>query len=161
MSVGRPSEYTEEKATAICTRLVEGESLRSICRDEAMPSLQTVFNWFAAHPPFVEQYARAREAQADTLADDILEISDDARNDWMERHGDDDGGWAVNGEHIQRSRLRVDSRKWIASKLKPKKYGEKVETTLRTEPGSPVEIAATLDPSEAMKRYLDMMASTG
>jgi len=91
-----------------------------------MPAMSSVFLWLQKHPEFSEQYTRAREAQADALADDILEISDDARNDWMERHGEDSRGWQVNGEHIQRSRLRVESRKWIASKLKPKKYGDKV-----------------------------------
>lgn len=82
---------------------------------------------------------RAREAQADTLADELLDISDDARNDWMKRnHGDDDPGWVANGEHIQRSRLRVDTRKWIASKLKPKKYGDKLE--LASDPTSPLVV---------------------
>lgn len=125
--MARPTDYSAETVATICGRLTEGESLRSICRDEAMPSCASVFLWLQKHPEFSEQYTRAREAQADTLADEILEISDDARNDWMERNrGEDDKGWVANGEHIQRSRLRVDTRKWIASKLKPKKYGDKL-----------------------------------
>src|ERR1700737_4670953 len=96
--VGRPSLYTPEITSAICRRLMEGESLRAICRDEAMPSTSAVCEWLANHKDFAEQYARAREVQADTLADEILEISDDARNDWMERRGEDDRGWVVNGE---------------------------------------------------------------
>lgn len=91
-----------------------------------MPDKSTVFLWLGKHPEFVDQYARAKEESADTHADDILEISDDGSNDWMERHAKDSPGWVVNGEHIQRSRLRVEARKWIASKLKPKKYGDKV-----------------------------------
>lgn len=126
MPAGRPTDYSLELTARICARIADGESLRSICRDEDMPSTVSVFLWLQKHPEFTNQYVRAREAQADALADDILEISDDARNDWMERHGEDAAGWAVNGEHIQRSRLRVDARKWIASKLKPKKYGDKV-----------------------------------
>ena len=122
---GRPDEYTTEKADEICERLAEGESLRAICRDDDMPSKATVFRWLRVHDGFSDQYARAREAQADTLFDDVLEIADDARNDWMERNGDDDQGWQLNGEHVQRTRLRIDARKWMAGKLRPKKYGEK------------------------------------
>jgi hypothetical protein len=80
------------------------------------------------HEEFREQYAQAREAQADTWADEIVEIADDGSNDWLARsHGEDDEGWRVNGEHIQRSRLRVDARKWLMGKASPKKYGDKIE----------------------------------
>jgi hypothetical protein len=125
--MGRMSEYSEAVAETICQRLAEGESLRSICSTEGMPAQSTVFRWLSQQPTFQKQYALAREAQADTLFDDILEISDDARNDWMARRGEDDAGWQANGEHIQRSRLRVDARKWMAGKLAPKKYGEKLD----------------------------------
>lgn len=75
----------------------------------------------------MDQYARAKEESADSLADEILDIADNATNDWMKRnHGEDDPGWVANGENIQRSRVRIDTRKWIASKLKPKKYGDKM-----------------------------------
>lgn len=126
----RSLEYTQEVADAICELLIEGQSLRSICAAETMPSTSTVCKWLNVKPEFAEQYARAREAQADTLADEILDIADNAHNDWMKRnHGEDDPGWIANGDHIARSRLMVDSRKWIAAKLKPKKYGDKTETT--------------------------------
>lgn len=108
-----------------------------------MPGLSTVFQWFAKHPEFAEQYARAKDAQADTLADEILEIADDARNDWMEIHGENDAGWKANGEHIQRSRVRIDTRKWIASKLKPKKYADRIDTTLSGDAASPIVISGT------------------
>ena len=126
MTMGRPSTYSDEMADAICERLADGESLRSICRDEGMPDKATVFRWLAANEVFRDQYARAREAQADALFDDVLEIADDARNDWMVRNGDDDLGWQMNGEHIQRSRVRIDARKWMAGKLRPKVYGDKI-----------------------------------
>lgn len=110
----------------ICERLVDGESLRAICREDGMPSQSMIFRWLEAHTEFRERYARARECQAESLADELLEIADDGSNDWMTREGKDGEGSAyqANGEHIQRSRLRVDTRKWIASKLKPKKYGD-------------------------------------
>lgn len=99
-----------------------------------MPSIATVFAWMRKFPEFLKQYARAKEESADALTDEMLEIADDARNDWMQRHGkNEDGsepaGWVANGEHIQRSRVRIDTRKWLASKLKPKKYGDRVDLT--------------------------------
>lgn len=143
--MGRPSDYSPELANAICLRLADGESLRSICRSEEMPDKSTVFRWLDVHPVFCDQYARAREAQADALADEILEIADDARNDWMQRNHEDDPGWVANGEHVQRSRLRIDTRKWIASKLKPKKYGERLSTELTGPDGGPVQIQPVIN----------------
>lgn len=123
MSVGRPSVYTDELASEICSRIAAGESLRSICRGDEMPVMSTVMLWLVdgKHSHFSEQYATARQIQAETLADEIFDIADDASNDWMERHGKDgDAGYQINGEHVQRSRLRVDTRKWYLSKVLPR-----------------------------------------
>lgn len=127
--MGRPSDYSPELASLICERIASGESLRGICRGDDMPAASTVFRWLTEKPAFQEQYVRAREAQADNLFDEILEIADDGRNDWMERAGEDGqtGDSVLNAEHIQRSKLRVDARKWYLSKLAPKKYGDKIE----------------------------------
>ena len=122
--VGRPSKYSQELIDTICERISDGEGLRSICRDKAMPSRQTVCTWLRTKPDFLDRYAQARELQADALFDEILEIADDGRNDWMEAN-DEDGTAKLNGEHIARSRLRVDARKWMAGKLRPKKYGDR------------------------------------
>jgi hypothetical protein len=126
-AIGRPSSFTQQKADIICSRLANGESLRTICRDEDMPDAATVYAWLMKDDAFLKQYERARELQADTLADETLEIADDARNDWMAREGEGNAGWQMNGEHVQRSRLRIDQRKWMAGKLRPKKYGDKLE----------------------------------
>ena len=143
---GRPSIFTETMGDEICTRLAAGESLRGICLDDHMPDAATVFRWLAgsneALGPFREQYTRAREIQAHNLVDEILSISDDGTNDWMERKSTAEkgagveSGWTLNGEHVQRSRLRVDSRKWYASKVLPKIYGEKVQ--VGGDPDNPV-----------------------
>ncbi len=127
-TIGRPTSYTEEIALAICERIADGESLRAICDDPEMPARSTIFKWLSENKAFSDQYARAREEQADALFDEILSIADDGRNDWMEKHGKDGEclGWQVNGEALRRSQLRVDARKWMASKLRPKKYGEKI-----------------------------------
>lgn len=95
-----------------------------------MPSKATVFRWLANDKIFQDQYIRAREAQADTLADEIIDIADDGANDYM---GEDE---KYNGDAVARSKLRVDARKWIASKLKPKVYGEK--QLLGSDPENPL-----------------------
>lgn len=127
--------FTQDIADFICERLVNGESLRTICCDADMPSAATVCDWLSKHADFSEQYARAREAQADTLADEILDISDNGVNDWVEKHGAEGQaeGWEYNGDAIQRSKLRVDARKWYAAKLAPKRYGERLDLNAKTE----------------------------
>lgn len=128
--VGRPTIYKPKTIQNICTRLAVGESMRSICRDENMPVLATVMYWLfdGKHPEFLEQYNAARQIQAELYADEINEISDDGRNDYMLRK-DKNGKqfYATDNEHIQRSKLRVDTRKWVASRLLPK-YKDKQET---------------------------------
>jgi hypothetical protein len=129
---GRPTSYTEEFAAEVCARLATGETLSSICRDDHIPARSTVSQWVLDdREGFSVRYTRAREMQREVWADEISDISDTATNDWMERHGKDDAGWIANGEHIQRSKLRVDSRKWLLSKLDPKRYGDRthVEAT--------------------------------
>lgn len=126
--MARPSIFTQEIADTICTRLAGGESLRAICRDDDMPSRQSVANWLAKDAEFFGQYVRARDVALDDMADELLEIADDGTNDWMERKDADGstGPAVLNGEHVQRSRLRVDTRKWVLSKLAAKKYGDKL-----------------------------------
>ena len=126
---GRPTLYTEELAAEICERLAKGESLRSICRADHMPDERRARDW-ARNPehPFSPQYALARDAGLDAMGEEILEISDNEVRDWRSVK-DDKGnvtGVQVDGEHIQRSRLRVDTRKWYLSKLAPKRYGDRL-----------------------------------
>lgn len=126
---GRPTTFSEEIATAICARLMDGESLRTICLSNDMPARSTVHLWLAANSTFSDHYTKAREFQADTIFDEILDIADDGTNDWMDRRDDEGGhlGWKENGEAIARSRLRVDARKWMAGKMRAKKYGDKLD----------------------------------
>lgn len=126
-SRGRPTVFTPKRARQICEMLAEGRTLRDVCRDETLPAESTVRAWaLEDREGFSAQYARAREIGYHAMADETLEISDDGRNDWMERNSPDNPGWDVNGEHMQRSRLRVDTRKWLLSKALPKVYGDKV-----------------------------------
>ena len=118
---GRPSDYTDELAGLICAKLAQGVPLVRMCREEGMPSVVTVYAWLAKHRPFLNMYAQARADQADTLADEIIDIADDSARDTITT---EDGREIPNTEWINRSRLRVDARKWVAAKLKPKKYGD-------------------------------------
>lgn len=126
MPGGRPTDYSPEMAARICEGLATGRSLRSVCREEGMPCLASIFLWISKYPEFSDQYAKAKQTGLEALAEDLLEISDDGQNDWMENNDPDNPGYRLNGEHIQRSKLRVDTRKWLLSKLVPKKYGDKM-----------------------------------
>lgn len=126
--MGKPTTYSEELATDICLRLVEGESLKAICRCDGMPAASTVFLWLDVHETFRTKYARARELQAELQVDEMTEIADNGKNDWMERH-DAEGnvvGYRENGEALTRSKIRLEQRRWYAEKLLPKKYGAKM-----------------------------------
>jgi hypothetical protein len=121
----RPVEYCAELGGRICARIVgTRQSLRTICGEPGMPELVTLFAWLESQAKFRTQYARARALQAELIADEILEIADDASDDFKK---DANGKLRVDAEAIQRSKLRVDSRKWLVAKLLPKKYGDKAE----------------------------------
>lgn len=123
----RPGEYSDDLGQAICDRLADGETLNAICAAEDMPAARTVRRW-AADPehPFAPRYARAREIGYHKMADDVLDVADDGRNDWvMRRKESGETFLALDTDHIQRSRLRVDTRKWLLSKALPKIYGDK------------------------------------
>jgi hypothetical protein len=156
--MSRPSDYTPETAAAICDRLSEGLSLREVCGDEAMPAMSTVFRWLADQAGFREQYARAREAQADYFAEEILEIADDGSNDWMDRAiGNGRVITVPDHEHISRSKLRVDARKWLMAKLAPKKYGERVAAELTGKDGGPIQ-TENLSDLEVARRVAFLLA---
>lgn len=110
--MGRPVKWTPERRKevqdVICLEIAQGKSLRSICSCKDMPAAQIVLGWRDEDPAFYEQYARAREAQADYYADEITEIADKATD-------------------ANLARLQIDARKWAAGKLKPKTYGDRLQ----------------------------------
>lgn len=129
---GRPTDFSDELAASICFEIAEGRSLRSVCRDKGMPHMSTIFRWLGEKDKatFKEQYARACEERTEAMAEDILDIADDGTNDYVTRSTNDgDEYQVVDKDNIQRSRLRVDTRKWLMSKMKPKKYGDKIDVT--------------------------------
>lgn len=129
---GRPTKYTPKLTAKILTLISEGQSLRRVCRDERLPAASTVFEWLIRYDDFSEQYARAKQQGSEAMAEEIMDIADDGRNDWIEiwdKKGENIIGYKVNGEAVQRSKLRVDTRKWLMSKLAPKKYGDSLDLT--------------------------------
>ncbi len=124
--MGRPTKYCDDTADEICERIVKGESLYSITSDSHMPSVATVYRWLQKHEDFRELYTRAREDQADTLADQIIAIADE--NPETVPIYDKDGNlieYRVDSALIAYQKNRIEARKWTAAKLKPMKYGEK------------------------------------
>ena len=111
---------------AVCDRIEEGEAVRTILRDEDMPSSRTFFKWLEQDEEKVKQYARAKELYAEGMFEDVILISDGSGDDIIL---DEDGVENVNHKVIQRDRLRTDNRKWALSKLNPKKYGDKIDMT--------------------------------
>lgn len=132
--------YKNDVAEKICEQLAEGKSLASICRSDDFPSKAVVFNWIRKFPEFREMYDRAKMESTDALFEEILDIADNASNDWMERNDPKNPGWVVNGDHIQRDRIRVDVRKWALSKLKPKKFGDSINAKLSGDAENPIEV---------------------
>ena len=154
-NAGRPSKYSDELANDICARIANGESLVKICNGDKYPAATTIFQWIANNDEFRNKYAHAREAQADKLADEIVSIADDGVNDTYIT----DGGQAVNHDVIARSRLRVDARKWVASKLAPKKYGDKITQEHTGVDGGAIktETVTKLDYSKLSKVQLETL----
>ena len=122
--MGRPSIRTPELEAEILRRIAEGESLRKVCRDEGMPNRESVRTWLDADPEFAGRYARAVSERTDVLAEECLEIADDAKS------GD--------AAAVAAARLRVDTRKWFASKLAPRKYGDRSAVELSGPEGGPI-----------------------
>ena len=157
--LGRPSDYSDEMATNICALIIEGYTLRQIEAKEGFPSKTTICRWLASNTEFRDQYARAREHQAECMADDILDISDDGSNDWIERENSDGTTCeSINHEHISRSKLRVDSRKWLMSKFAPKKYGDRVTNEHTGAGGGPIKTETTLDDLSVARRIAFLLA---
>jgi hypothetical protein len=139
---GRPTIYTDQLAAQICLLLSEGESLRSVCARPEMPSRSAVLDWIAANEAFASQYARARDHGLDVMADEVMEIADDGSGDYVTRFRQDGKEYeAVDQEHIARSRLRFDARRWYLSKLAPKRYGDRIEQQITgTGPGGSINL---------------------
>ena len=138
---GRPSKYSDELAEKICEKIANGRSLRSICAEDGMPSAVTVCKWLSENEEFSKQYARAREEQADYFAEEIIEIADSAE---------------AESAAVSKAKLQIDARKWAASKIAPKKYGDKQEIDVKSSDGS-MRPSVRLDAEEFRKIAEDVL----
>ncbi len=166
---GRPPSFKQEVADAICERLANGDALVRICELEGMPTTTTVRKWLVegarADAPkhlkdFLANYTRAREEQADAIFDECLAIADNATDDVLfltEESSDGEGARpAIKHSAIQRAKLQIDTRKWMAAKLRPKKYGERMQVA--GDPDAPIKtenVTLTLTSEDAYKRMLN------
>ena len=159
-SRGRPSIYTKDLVDRICIRLSLGESVRSICKDPEMPSQALIYQWLYRHPDFLEQYTRAREEQAETHADEIVDIADETPALLMVK--DKDGNVVdikLDSAYIAWQKQRIDSRKWNASKQRPKKYGDRV--THGGDDESPVVVEHNLNVFGDLLKALKLQRQSG
>jgi hypothetical protein len=164
----KPNQFSPALVEEIIARMVEGESLNSICRDPLMPRKQLVFEWLAAYPDFANQYARATEMRTEHYFEELYEAATDGRNDFYDRPVYNGKGELVrhervlDSEAVARSRLRVDALKWMMSKMNPRKFGDKLDVNMdaTVRPGQPLpaEVPFTaMDPVEAVRRYQELM----
>ncbi len=148
---GQPTVMTEEIQDEICQRIAQGESLVRILKSnpERFPDYTTVCRALRASEGkpggFCQRYARAREDQADYLFDEMKDIADDNHFD---TYVDDEGNERVNHDHINRARLRVDTRKFMAMKLRPKRYGEKIQNEHTGKDGEPLALGVIYYPTK-------------
>lgn len=141
--MARAGSYTNEVAMAICDRLAAGESLLSICKDDDMPSRSVVHEWIVENRHgFADKYARAREIQADTLADEVLQIANTPQMG-TKSVSKATGMEVTEGDMIEHRRLQVDARKWYLAKVAPKKYGDKL--AIGGDADNPIKTEQTLD----------------
>jgi hypothetical protein len=124
---GRPTIYSEALAIEFCERMADGRSMLDVSGDEDMPCKTTIRAWCRTNPQFRAMYAQARLDLQDYWADEIIRVADDGTNDWVERQTKNGVVVVLDREHVERSRLRIDARRWVMSKLYAKKYGDKLE----------------------------------
>jgi hypothetical protein len=143
--MGTPTKYNQAIADAICVRISQGESLRSIVKDGEMPSQSVVYLWLQQKPDFLEQYTRAREEQADTLADEIVDIADERPevNELIDKKTGEVLSIDLSSSYIAWQKNRIEARKWTAMKLRPKKYGDKLE--LGGDPNNPLKFEVKIE----------------
>lgn len=162
MKTGPKPKYNKRMAARILKRLAAGESLRAICkRLQSCPGESTVRRWAINNiDGFGDRYAMARDLGLDSMAEETLEISDDAERDWeIERN--DKGevtGIKVNGEHISRSKLKVETRKWYLSQLAPNRYGNNVAVRHSGGDGPPIQIEDGRSNIQRAREVLAMIA---
>lgn len=135
---GRVSTFSQKIADKIVDLIAGGKTLTEACKSPGMPNRRTVQRWCHQFPEFDRQYQRSQELLADALFDEIKAIADDGTGDVTI---DAKGRQRVDWENVNRSKLRVETRKWLAAQLNPRKYGDKLRQEI--EQTTKVEITRT------------------
>lgn len=158
--MGRPSEYSQEVADAICDLMAEGKGLREICSREGMPGRTSVLRWLRDNADFRSQYARARIHLMDWYAEEIVRISADESGDVIIDQDGDKSRTVANHAKVQRDRLKVDTLKWIMSRLAPKRYGNNPEDLLPADehPVNGNELADLMKAIDGRTRSVDSVS---
>lgn len=125
---GRPPvPVSQVIANEICDWISSGRTLRDYCRQEGKPHFNTVYDWIDKDSDFAMRFARARDRGEEVISQECLAIADDGTNDYMETVTDAGLAYRLNGEHVQRSKLRIETRLKLLARWNPKKWGEKVD----------------------------------
>jgi hypothetical protein len=127
-------KYTQDQIERMFNKVIDLIKYEKMPLNKALlepdtPASETFYKWIDDDELKAKRYARACEARADLIFEEILDIADDARNDFIEKETAKGTFIALDNEHVQRSKLRLDARKWVLSKMNPKKYGEKLDLT--------------------------------
>ena len=138
-----------EQFDNVIEHIEEGNSLRDALRQSESPSSKTFYEWIDLDEDKRKRYARACSKRADEIFEDIIKIADETEDDTIEITEDGVVKTKVDHENIQRAKLRVDARKWMLGKMNPKKYGDKVEQTIKTDnsPFTPIDLNVPRDNS--------------
>lgn len=136
---GRTSTYTESIGTEICERLGDGEPLRQICRDEKMPHWNTIYNWMEKDEDFAVRIARAREAGHDAIAEEALQIANTPIVGQIKTTRAD-GVEVKEEDMLGHRKLQIETRLKLLAKWNPKRYGDKIDATLRGDPSAPLQL---------------------
>lgn len=152
-------KYTPELGKKICESIMDGKSVKYAAESNGLTE-RVIYKWangFGSDEGFVHDYIRAQEIRADRMAEELLDIADDSANDFIV---DDDGNMKVDHEAIHRARLRIDTRKFLMSKMKSFKYGDKTTTVLQGDKHNPITIEEKSD-SEKEARILELLGKAG
>jgi hypothetical protein len=159
------SLFTDKLGEEICERMCNGEAPSVVCKDPRMPNYSTVLRWTLSDDPKYEafriMFEEARKIMWLYHADQMLQIADDSTNDYVDRYNKftEETERVFDNENSQRSKLRIDTRKWLLSKMLPHVYGDKVDVSVGGRDGKPIALAAiTMSAEDAERAYMDMIS---
>ena len=150
---GYSAEKRKELQEKILELLMKGEHLTGICKRKDLPSLDCVYSWLRKDKEFAERYSFSREVAAQIMCDEIIEIADDSGDDWID-------GWdgrKLNRDAIERSRLKIDARKWTLAKMMPRKFGNQASIEVTGRDGGAITMANSVIPIEELRKMRDDM----